>query len=56
MGAYTQGAYMCILGIFQYLRIQGNNLIKRFSIAITANGKHQAEIFSLMKNHETFLV
>ena len=30
--------------------------IERLSIAFTANGKRQAEIFSLMKNNEVFLV
>ena len=30
--------------------------LERFSIAFTANGKRQAEIFSLMKNNEAFLI
>ena len=30
--------------------------IERFSITFMANDKRQAEIFSLMKNNETFLV
>ena len=31
-------------------------VLERFSIAFTANGKRQAEMLSLMKNNETFLV
>ena len=31
-------------------------ILGRFSIAFTANGKRQDEIFSLMKNNEAFLV
>ena len=30
--------------------------LEKFSITFTANGKRQAEIFSLMKNNEAFLV
>ena len=34
----------------------GGEEIGRFSIAFKANGKRQAEIFSLMKSNEAFLV
>ena len=31
-----------------------HDIFERFSIAFTANGKRQAEIFSLMENNEAF--
>ena len=34
----------------------GGEVIGRFSSAFKANGKRQAEIFSLMKSNEAFLV
>ena len=43
-------------GCGKTLRVENLQIIKRFCIAFMANGKRQAEIFSLMKNNEAFLV
>ena len=51
--------FCCLFFLFQ-CNLSGEArifiIIERFSIAFMANGKRQAEIFSLMKNNKAFLV
>ena len=47
---------LVILGEIQSKTSPNFIIVERFNIAFTANGKRQAEIFSLMKNNEAFLV